>query len=204
MGTQRAAARLRWLRPAAVPPSRSKSIDGPPPQVFDRMVNVLDSESKLRNLAIVSREGGASYRVRSYLSAQVGARPAPSSPGSGTSTTTTSSGRCGFPARNRPARPDVTPGRRPMTSSCARSRRPASRPHRHGQRSRRTGRPAPTGGGPAVASADGIAPAQDARAVAAHARQRARLQRPISQITGRTAHFWSGKRVNGLPATPPA
>ena len=48
-----------------------ESIDGPPPQVFDRMVNVLDSESKLRNLSIVSREGGASYRVRGYLSAQV-------------------------------------------------------------------------------------------------------------------------------------
>jgi hypothetical protein len=49
-----------------------ESIDGPPPQVFDRMVNLLDSESKLRNLSIVSREGGASYRVRSYLAAQVG------------------------------------------------------------------------------------------------------------------------------------
>src|SRR5437879_12945455 len=48
-----------------------ESIDGPPPAVFDRMVGVLDSESKLRNLSIVSREGGASYRVRSYLSAQV-------------------------------------------------------------------------------------------------------------------------------------
>jgi hypothetical protein len=48
-----------------------ESIDGPPPQVFDRMVNVLDSESKLRNLSIVSREGAASYRVRGYLSAQV-------------------------------------------------------------------------------------------------------------------------------------
>ena len=48
-----------------------ESIDGPPPQVFDRMVGVLDNESKLRNLAIVSREGAASYRVRSYLSAQV-------------------------------------------------------------------------------------------------------------------------------------
>ena len=48
-----------------------ESIDGPPPAVFDRMVGVLDSESKLRNLWIVSREGGASYRVRSYLSAQV-------------------------------------------------------------------------------------------------------------------------------------
>ena len=48
-----------------------ESIDGPPPAVFDRMVGVLDSESKLRNLQIVSREGGAAYRVRSYLSAQV-------------------------------------------------------------------------------------------------------------------------------------
>ena len=48
-----------------------ESIDGPPPQVFDRMVSVIDSESKLRNLSIVSREGRASYRVRSYLSAQV-------------------------------------------------------------------------------------------------------------------------------------
>src|SRR5882757_4222118 len=48
-----------------------ESIDGPPPQVFDRWVDVLDSESKLRNLSIVSREGSAAYRVRSYLSAQV-------------------------------------------------------------------------------------------------------------------------------------
>jgi hypothetical protein len=48
-----------------------ESIDGPPPQVFDRMVGVLDSESKLRSLSVVSREGTAAYRVRSYLSAQV-------------------------------------------------------------------------------------------------------------------------------------
>jgi hypothetical protein len=48
-----------------------ESIDGPPPQVFDRMVSVLDSESKLRSLQIVTREGSAAYRVRSYLSAQV-------------------------------------------------------------------------------------------------------------------------------------
>jgi len=48
-----------------------ESIDGPPPQVFERMVDVLDSESKLRNLSIVSREGSASYRVRSYLAAEV-------------------------------------------------------------------------------------------------------------------------------------
>ena len=48
-----------------------ESIDGPPPQVFDRMVSVLDSETKLRSLSIVSREGSAAYRVRSYLSVQV-------------------------------------------------------------------------------------------------------------------------------------
>ena len=48
-----------------------ESIDGPPPQVFDRMVGVLNSESKLRNLSIVSREGSAAYRVRSYLAAEV-------------------------------------------------------------------------------------------------------------------------------------
>jgi hypothetical protein len=48
-----------------------ESIDGPPPQVFDRMVGVLDSESKLRSLSIVSREGAAAYRVRSYLAAEV-------------------------------------------------------------------------------------------------------------------------------------
>jgi hypothetical protein len=57
--------------PSGGPTVAFDSIDGPPPQVFDRMVGVLDSESKLRNLAIVSREGQASYRVRSYLAAQV-------------------------------------------------------------------------------------------------------------------------------------
>jgi hypothetical protein len=48
-----------------------ESIDGPPPPVFDRMVSVLDSETKLRSLQIVSRENPAAYRVRSYLSAQI-------------------------------------------------------------------------------------------------------------------------------------
>ena len=50
-----------------------ESIDGPPPQIFDRMVNLLDSEAKLRHLAVVSRQGNAAaYRVRSYLAAQIG------------------------------------------------------------------------------------------------------------------------------------
>ena len=48
-----------------------ESIDGPPPQVFDRMVSLLDSESRLRNVSVVSRQGSAAYRVRGYLAAQV-------------------------------------------------------------------------------------------------------------------------------------
>ena len=70
-GTARRTTPLRWPEPVAAQLWPSSSIDGPPPQVFDRMVGVLDSESKLRNLSIVSREGGAAYRVRSYLSAQM-------------------------------------------------------------------------------------------------------------------------------------
>jgi len=56
---------------ASGPTVAFESIDGPPPQIFDRMVNLLDSEAKLRNLAVVSREGSAAYRVRSYLAAQI-------------------------------------------------------------------------------------------------------------------------------------
>jgi hypothetical protein len=48
-----------------------ESIDGPPPPVFDRMVGVLDSETKLRSLQVVSRESSPAFRVRSYLSAQI-------------------------------------------------------------------------------------------------------------------------------------
>jgi len=47
------------------------SVDGPPPEVFDRLVRALETESASRSLAIVSREAPASYRVRSYMSAQV-------------------------------------------------------------------------------------------------------------------------------------
>ena len=101
-----------------------ESIDGPPPQVFDRMVGVLDSESKLRNLSIVSREGEASYRVRSYLAAQV-VRGRTMIAWVWDVYDPTSSARCGFPARNRPARPDATPGPRPTIWCCGKSRRPA-------------------------------------------------------------------------------
>lgn len=47
------------------------SVDGPPPQVFDRLVKALETQSSGRSFTIVSRDAPASYRVRSYLSAQV-------------------------------------------------------------------------------------------------------------------------------------
>jgi hypothetical protein len=71
-GTMGGASNALAMAPATEGPTVAfDQIDGPPPQVFDRMVNVLDSESKLRSLAIVSRDAPAAYRVRSYLSAQV-------------------------------------------------------------------------------------------------------------------------------------
>ena len=48
-----------------------ESIDGPPVGIFNRLVDNLSSEAQARNLAIASREGAASYRVRGYLAAQV-------------------------------------------------------------------------------------------------------------------------------------
>ena len=48
-----------------------ESIAGPPPGVFNRLVDDLSTEAVSRNLAIASREGAASYRVRGYVAAQV-------------------------------------------------------------------------------------------------------------------------------------
>jgi hypothetical protein len=45
------------------------SIDGPPRDVFDRLVQELNSEAQSRHLAVVSRDGSAAYRVRGYLMA---------------------------------------------------------------------------------------------------------------------------------------
>lgn len=48
-----------------------ESIAGPPPGVFNRLVDDISAEAQARNLAIASREGAANYRVRGYLAAQV-------------------------------------------------------------------------------------------------------------------------------------
>lgn len=48
-----------------------ESVDGPPPQVFDRLIRTLQTEGASRAISVVSREARASYRVRSYYAAQI-------------------------------------------------------------------------------------------------------------------------------------
>ena len=47
-----------------------ESIDGPPESIFQKLVQSLSEEADARQLAVVSREGPAQYRVRGYVSAQ--------------------------------------------------------------------------------------------------------------------------------------
>ncbi len=48
-----------------------ESIDGPPPEVFRKLVADLNDEAGARQIAVVSRDGAATYRVRGYVSALV-------------------------------------------------------------------------------------------------------------------------------------
>ena len=48
-----------------------ESIDGPPAQVFDRLVNALNTEAIGKPVTVVAHDAPASYHVRGYLSAQV-------------------------------------------------------------------------------------------------------------------------------------
>lgn len=48
-----------------------ESIDGPPMGIFNKLVQNLNEEADVRQLAVVSREGPAQYRVRGYLAAHV-------------------------------------------------------------------------------------------------------------------------------------
>ena len=50
------------------------SIDGPPRAVFDKLVRDLNSEAQSRQLAVLSRDDSAAYRVRGYLGAQSSSR----------------------------------------------------------------------------------------------------------------------------------
>jgi hypothetical protein len=48
-----------------------ESIDGPPPGVFQQLVQKLNDEATARQLPVVSRQGPAHYRIRGYLAAHV-------------------------------------------------------------------------------------------------------------------------------------
>ena len=48
-----------------------ESIDGPPPEVFRKLVANLNDEADARQIAVVSRTASATYRVRGYVSAMV-------------------------------------------------------------------------------------------------------------------------------------
>ncbi|HVV78118.1 MAG TPA: hypothetical protein VHD59_00700 [Pseudolabrys sp.] len=65
-GSQSSAA-LGGMRGATV---AFDSIDGAPRDVFDRLVQELNTEAHSRNLAVVSRADQSAYRVRGYLLAE--------------------------------------------------------------------------------------------------------------------------------------
>lgn len=48
-----------------------ESIDGPPPAVFQKLVNKLNDEAEARQVPVVTREGFSPYRVRGYTAVGV-------------------------------------------------------------------------------------------------------------------------------------
>ncbi len=51
-----------------------ESIDGPPESIFNKLVQDLNEEATAHQMAVVSRNGPAQYRVRGYLAAVVEGR----------------------------------------------------------------------------------------------------------------------------------
>ena len=60
-------------RPASI---AFDSIDGPPPDVFQRLVRDLNSEAKSRQLTVLSRDDEPTYRARGYMGANIKAKEA--------------------------------------------------------------------------------------------------------------------------------
>ena len=60
-------------RPASI---AFDSIDGPPPEVFQRLVRDLNSEAKSRQLTVLSRDDEPTYRARGYMGANIKAKEA--------------------------------------------------------------------------------------------------------------------------------
>jgi hypothetical protein len=66
-------ARLAAMNTAAAPNATItfESIDGPPPEVFRKLVASLNDEATARQVAVVPRQAAATYRVRGYVTALV-------------------------------------------------------------------------------------------------------------------------------------
>jgi hypothetical protein len=62
---------LASLGPAGGSTVTFESIDGPPPDVFSKLVTTLNDEAGVQKIAVVSRAVPATYRVRGYMSALV-------------------------------------------------------------------------------------------------------------------------------------
>ena len=65
--------RLASMNATAVPNATVtfESIDGPPPEVFRKLVASLNDEASARRVAVVPRSAPATYRVRGYVTALV-------------------------------------------------------------------------------------------------------------------------------------
>ena len=65
--------RLASMNVAATPNATVtfESIDGPPPEVFRKLVASLNDEASARQVAVVPRQAAATYRVRGYVTALV-------------------------------------------------------------------------------------------------------------------------------------
>jgi hypothetical protein len=48
-----------------------EAIDGPPPEIFEKLVAKLNDEAQARQIPVVARAAPAQYRVRGYVSAQI-------------------------------------------------------------------------------------------------------------------------------------
>jgi hypothetical protein len=59
------------VNPSAPHAISFESIDGPPPEVFKRLVAQLSAQAETRQLPVVSRTNAAAWRVRLYLAAHV-------------------------------------------------------------------------------------------------------------------------------------
>ena len=70
-GCVTAGSRTGALQPGQPATVAFESIDGPPPAVFQKLVQKLNEEAAARQVPMVTREGYAPYRIRGYVATSV-------------------------------------------------------------------------------------------------------------------------------------